>query len=67
MRGVLSYSAEPLVSCDFNGNPSSSTIDSELTTILGGNFVKVISWYDNESGFSARMLDLTRWMAQKEL
>lgn len=65
MKGVLGYSTAPLVSSDFNGNVASSTIDAELTNVLGGNFVKVISWYDNESGFSARMLDLTRWMAQK--
>jgi glyceraldehyde 3-phosphate dehydrogenase len=43
----------------------SSTIDAELTSVLDGNFVKVVSWYDNESGFSARMLDLTAWMARK--
>jgi glyceraldehyde 3-phosphate dehydrogenase len=67
MKGVLGYSTEPLVSSDYNGNNASSTIDSELTSVIGGNFVKVISWYDNESGFSARMLDLTRWMAQKGL
>jgi glyceraldehyde 3-phosphate dehydrogenase len=65
MKGYLAYSDEPLVSHDYNGNIASSTIDSELTTCLEGNFVKVISWYDNESGFSARMLDLSRLMASK--
>ena len=64
MKGYLAYSTEPLVSHDYNGNCMSSTIDSELTTVVEGNFVKVISWYDNESGFSARMLDLTRYMAK---
>jgi glyceraldehyde 3-phosphate dehydrogenase len=67
LKGILAYSAEPLVSIDYNGNESSSTIDSELTTVIEGNLVKVISWYDNESGFSARMADLTVHMAQKGL
>jgi glyceraldehyde 3-phosphate dehydrogenase len=65
MKGYLGYSTEPLVSIDFNGSCMSSTIDAELTSVLDGNFVKVISWYDNESGFSARMLDLTVHMARK--
>lgn len=64
MRGILGYSAAPLVSVDFNGCKASSTIDADLTTVMDGNFVKVISWYDNESGFSARMLDLTAHMAK---
>jgi glyceraldehyde 3-phosphate dehydrogenase len=65
MKGIMGYSTEPLVSVDYNGNEHSSTIDSELTHVVEGNFVKVISWYDNESGFSARMLDLTKHMAKK--
>lgn len=65
MKGILAYSAVPLVSCDFNGSTMSSTIDADCTTVLDGNFVKVLSWYDNESGFSARMLDLTQFMAKK--
>lgn len=65
MKGILGYSTAPLVSIDYNGCLNSSTIDSELTHVVGGNFVKVISWYDNESGFSARMLDLTTYMAKK--
>lgn len=67
MRGILGYSTEPLVSVDYNGCLNSSTIDSELTHVIDGNFIKVISWYDNESGFSARMLDLTYYMARKGL
>jgi len=55
------------VSTDFNGNTHSSTIDAELTNVVEGTFIKVISWYDNESGFSARMLDLTQFMTQKGL
>lgn len=65
MRGILGVSNAPLVSCDYNGNPFSSTIDAECTSVVGGNFVKVLSWYDNETGFSARMLDLTMLMARK--
>ncbi|MBC7691986.1 MAG: type I glyceraldehyde-3-phosphate dehydrogenase [Methylotenera sp.] len=65
MKGYLAYTTEPLVSHDYNGNIASSTIDSDLTTVLEGNLVKVISWYDNESGFSARMLDLTRLISSK--
>jgi glyceraldehyde-3-phosphate dehydrogenase type I len=58
LKGILGYSTAPLVSCDFNGNEASSTLDAELTTVMGGNLAKVVSWYDNESGFSARMVDL---------
>lgn len=67
MKGVLGAEPAPLVSIDYNGNINSSTIDLDLTTIVDGNFVKVISWYDNESGFSARMLDLTAHLASKGL
>jgi glyceraldehyde 3-phosphate dehydrogenase len=65
MKGILGYATAPLVSCDYNGNIASSTIDSDCTVVLEGNTVKVISWYDNESGFSQRMLDLTVFMARK--
>ncbi len=66
LKGVLGYSTAPLVSIDFNGCTASSTLDADLTHVLEGTFFKVISWYDNESGFSARMLDLTEWMAKKD-
>ena len=59
LAGVLDYSDGPLVSIDFNHNPASSTYDATLTKVLGGNLVKVCSWYDNEWGFSNRMLDTT--------
>jgi glyceraldehyde 3-phosphate dehydrogenase len=65
MKGILGYSTAPLVSHDYNGCLSSSTIDAELTSVIEGNLIKVISWYDNESGFSQRMLDLTVHMARK--
>ncbi|MEI7664046.1 MAG: type I glyceraldehyde-3-phosphate dehydrogenase [Bacteroidota bacterium] len=58
MKGILQYLDEPLVSCDIIGNPHSSIYDSELTKVLGGNLVKVIAWYDNESGYSSRLADL---------
>ena len=57
--GILGYNTEPLVSIDFNHNPASSTFDSTQTRVSGGTLVKVMSWYDNEWGFSNRMLDTT--------
>ncbi|HMA88197.1 MAG TPA: type I glyceraldehyde-3-phosphate dehydrogenase [Burkholderiales bacterium] len=57
LKGILEYNAEPLVSSDFNHNPASSIFDSTLTKVSGGTLVKVTSWYDNEWGFSNRMLD----------
>jgi glyceraldehyde 3-phosphate dehydrogenase len=65
LKGILGVSKDPLVSIDFNGCERSSTIDLEITSVLDGNFIKVVSWYDNESGFSARMIDLTLHMARK--
>jgi glyceraldehyde 3-phosphate dehydrogenase len=57
MAKVLDYSDEPLVSHDYNHNPASSTVDSLETTVLDGLLVRVVSWYDNEWGFSNRMVD----------
>ena len=59
LKGVLAYTDAPLVSIDFNHNPASSTYDASLTKVLGGTVVKVCAWYDNEWGFSNRMLDTT--------
>jgi len=59
LKGVLAYTDEPLVSIDFNHHPASSTYDESLTKVLGGRLVKVCAWYDNEWGFSNRMLDTT--------
>ena len=64
LKGVLNYSEEPLVSSDFNHDPASSTVDAALTKVLGGKLVKVCSWYDNEWGFSNRMLDTTLALAK---
>jgi glyceraldehyde 3-phosphate dehydrogenase len=58
LRGILEYNKEPLVSSDFNHNPASSIFDETLTKVSGGTLVKVSSWYDNEWGFSNRMLDV---------
>ena len=59
LKGILAYNDGPLVSIDFNHDPASSTYDATLTKVMGGNLVKVCSWYDNEWGFSNRMLDTT--------
>jgi glyceraldehyde 3-phosphate dehydrogenase len=59
LKGVLAYNDEPLVSIDFNHDPASSTYDATLTKVIDGTMVKVIAWYDNEWGFSNRMLDTT--------
>jgi glyceraldehyde 3-phosphate dehydrogenase len=59
LKGVLAYNDEPLVSIDFNHDPASSTYDAGLTKVMEGNLVKVCAWYDNEWGFSNRMLDTT--------
>jgi len=58
MKGILTYSDEELVSRDFNGNPHSSIVDLPNTAVIGGKMVKILSWYDNEWGFSNRMLEL---------
>ncbi len=60
MKGVFDYSEEPLVSVDIVTDPHSSIFDSELTNVIDGNFVKVVSWYDNEWGFSMRMIDVVK-------
>ncbi len=60
LKGILEYSVEPLVSADIITDPNSSIFDSELTNVIGGNFVKVIAWYDNEWGFSERMIDVIK-------
>jgi glyceraldehyde 3-phosphate dehydrogenase len=62
LKGILGYCDEPLVSVDFNGSSFSSIFDSQVTKVMDGNFVKVLSWYDNEWGFSKRMGDVTRYI-----
>ena len=65
LKGVLYLSTLPLVSIDFNGSSYSSVVDAELTNVAGGNLIKVMAWYDNEMGFSHRMLDLAVYMGGK--
>jgi glyceraldehyde 3-phosphate dehydrogenase len=60
MKGVLGYSDEPLVSIDYNGDNRSSIVDGSSTSVMDGTMVKILSWYDNETGFSWRMLDVAR-------
>jgi glyceraldehyde 3-phosphate dehydrogenase len=67
LKGILAYSDEPLVSSDYNGNPHSSTVDGLSTMVLEGNMVKVVSWYDNESGYSHRVVDLAEYIAKQGL
>ena len=67
MKGILGVSDDPLVSSDFRGDARSSIIDAALTMSLGGNFVKVIAWYDNEWGYSCRVADLVKFMIDKGL
>jgi glyceraldehyde 3-phosphate dehydrogenase len=65
MKGILEYVEIPLVSSDFIGNPHSSIFDSTMTQVLGDRFAKVFSWYDNEWGFSNRMVELSQIVAAK--
>jgi len=64
LKGILAVSDEPLVSCDYNGNKHSSTVDAALTTVVG-DVVKVLSWYDNEMGYSQRLFDLARYVGER--
>jgi glyceraldehyde 3-phosphate dehydrogenase len=59
LKGIVEYNDAPLVSVDFNHNPASSIFDASLTKVTGGTLVKALAWYDNEWGFSNRMLDAT--------
>jgi glyceraldehyde 3-phosphate dehydrogenase len=67
LKDILSYCDEPLVSSDFRGNPASSIVDALSTVVLEGKMAKVLSWYDNEWGYSCRVGDLATFIAQKEL
>jgi len=65
LKGVLEYSEEPLVSIDYRGNEHSSIVDGLSTMVIEGNLVKVVSWYDNEWGYSNRLADLTKYVADR--
>ncbi|HEX7512744.1 MAG TPA: type I glyceraldehyde-3-phosphate dehydrogenase [Candidatus Methylomirabilis sp.] len=66
LKGILGYTDEPLVSIDFNGNPLSSIVDGISTSVIDGTMVKVLSWYDNEWGYSCRVRDLIKYIASKK-
>ena len=67
LKGILAFSEEPLVSADFKGNSNSSIVDAEYTKVIGGRMIKILSWYDNEWGYSCRVRDLVKYIAQKGL
>ena len=65
LQGILAVSDEPLVSIDYNGNPHSSTVDAAFTSVVDGHLVQVMSWYDNEMGYSTRLKDLAEYVAER--
>ena len=65
MKGIIKYTDLPLVSSDHAGTDESAIIDSDLTLVMGGNMLKVIAWYDNEWGYSQRVVDLAELVASK--
>ena len=65
LKGVLAVEDKELVSIDYNGNKNSSIVDSKTTMVIGGKTAKVLSWYDNEVGFSSRMVDMAIYMSSK--
>src|SRR5689334_12367141 len=67
LAGILAFSEEPLVSADFKQNSNSSIVDAEYTKVIGGNMIKILSWYDNEWGYSCRVRDLVKYIANKGL
>ncbi|HKG22315.1 MAG TPA: type I glyceraldehyde-3-phosphate dehydrogenase [Blastocatellia bacterium] len=67
LHGILQYEEEPLVSIDFRGNPHSSILDAPYTSVLEGNMVKILAWYDNEWGYSSRVVDLVRYLVEQGL
>ena len=67
LKGILEVSEEELVSIDFRGNPNSSIVDAAYTKVMDGDFIKVLSWYDNEWGYSSRCIDLLRQIAARGL
>jgi glyceraldehyde 3-phosphate dehydrogenase len=66
LKGILAFEEQPLVSTDFMGNSNSSIVDAELTKTMGENMLKVVAWYDNEWGYSMRVVDLIRYMESRK-
>jgi glyceraldehyde 3-phosphate dehydrogenase len=67
LQGILGYTEDPVVSTDMLHNPNSSIVDAQLTKVIGGNLLKVVAWYDNEWGYSMRVVDLVEFLAKKGL
>jgi glyceraldehyde 3-phosphate dehydrogenase len=67
MKGILAYTEDPVVSTDMLHNPNSSIVDADLTKVIDGNLLKVVAWYDNEWGYSCRVVDLVEFLAKKGL
>jgi glyceraldehyde 3-phosphate dehydrogenase len=67
LSGILAFSEEPLVSIDFKRNSNSSIVDAEYTKVINGRLIKILSWYDNEWGYSCRVRDLVKYIAAKGL
>jgi glyceraldehyde 3-phosphate dehydrogenase len=67
LKGILAYTEDPVVSSDMLHNPNSSIVDGEMTKVIEGNLVHVLSWYDNEWGYSCRVVDLVEFLAKKGL
>src|SRR6185295_1641695 len=67
LKGILAYTSDPVVSTDMMHNPNSSIVDSQLTKVLGANLLKVVSWYDNEWGYSMRVVDLIEFLGKQGL
>lgn len=67
LKGIMDYTEDDVVSVDFNHYPASATVDSKMTKVIDGNFAKVVAWYDNEWGYSCRVVDLIEFMVKKGL
>jgi glyceraldehyde 3-phosphate dehydrogenase len=67
LKGILGYTTDPVVSTDMLHNSNSSIVDADLTKVIGGNLVKVVAWYDNEWGYSSRVVDLIAFFGSKGL
>jgi glyceraldehyde 3-phosphate dehydrogenase len=67
LKGILAYTSDPVVSTDMLHNSNSSIVDSDLTKVIGGNLAKVVAWYDNEWGYSCRVVDLIDFLGKKGL
>ena len=67
LKGILAYTEDPVVSTDMLHNPNSSIVDAQMTKVLASDLVKVLAWYDNEWGYSCRVVDLVKFLVEKGL